>query len=82
MKYLAAFLLAPVLAFAQPGPDPTKPVTNLLVEVLGGDLRAERPMVVQWWHDEDLCQTAAKALRKRFVGQRNFVCVRVLGEEV
>jgi hypothetical protein len=73
-------LALPVLAYAQP--DPTKPITNLVIEELGGSLRSERPMVVQWWHDEGQCKLAVKELTKRFMGQRVFVCVRVLGDDV
>jgi hypothetical protein len=82
VKILSLLLLVPLLAVAQTRPDPSKPVTHLIVEELGGSLRAERPNVVQWWHEEAACKDSAKAITKHFAGQRKFLCVRVLGEDV
>jgi hypothetical protein len=82
-SFLAACLLVPVFSFAQ-APDASKPVTNLLIE-LAGDIRTVRPVVRQWWHDEDMCvKTAARLSHqgKEVDPPRAFICVRIVGNEV
>jgi hypothetical protein len=63
-------------------PDPNKPVTHLLI-MIQGDVTSNRPMVVQWWNDEDSCMKSGRQLNQKFSGtEKEFVCVRLVRESV